>query len=203
MPYGSRVQFLDIRRGTAGAPVAAARAAAYLALAAAALTCLAAPPARAEFFVDIGAQTSRVEGMIANVEGTVDSTESGLHVGVGASRRVGQRGEIGARVEVSSLGSDMLLAVRAFDYRRHLSDRLAVGAFLGAARLDLATPAYGYYIGGGVQFKELLPGWDLGVDLRFGDKVARDNLLPTDPQGGSPDNFYDISSVSVYLSRRF
>jgi hypothetical protein len=97
----------------------------------------------------------------------------------------------------------LFLAVRALDYRRHLSERIAVSAFLGAARLDLATPAYGYYAGGGVQLKELLPSWDLSIDVRLGDEVARDNLLPSDPQGGSPDNFYDITGVSVYFSRRF
>ena len=93
--------------------------------------------------------------------------------------------------------------VRALDYRFHASERLAVGAFFGAARLDLATPAYGYYLGGGVHFKELIARWDLGLELRFGDKVARDNVLPSDPQGGRPDNFYDLSGISVYLSRRF
>jgi hypothetical protein len=44
---------------------------------------------------------------------------------------------------------------------------------------------------------------DLGIDLRYGDKLARDNLLPTDPQGGTPDNFYDVSGIAVYFSRRF
>ena len=57
-------------------------------------------------------------------------------------------------------------------------------AFFGAARLDLATPAYGYYLGTGVQVKELWPSWSLAIDLRYGDKIARDNVLPTDPQGG-------------------
>ncbi len=76
-------------------------------------------------------------------------------------------------------------------------------AFAGAARLDLDTPAYGYYLGGGVQIKELWPRWSLGLDLRFGDKLARDNLLPSDPQGGRPDNFYDLSGLTIYLSRGF
>jgi hypothetical protein len=48
-----------------------------------------------------------------------------------------------------------------------------------------------------------LPNWDLGIELRLGDKIARDNLLPSDPQGGRPDNFYDLSGISLYLSRRF
>jgi hypothetical protein len=106
-------------------------------------------------------------------------------------------------VELDDIDGDLLLAVRALDYRRHLTDRFAVTAFLGAARLDLATPAYGYYLGTGVQLKELWPSWSLSVDLRYGDKIARDNVLPSDPQGGKNDNFYDLSGVSVYLSRRF
>ena len=112
-------------------------------------------------------------------------------------------GDIGVRLEIDDVDSNTLLAVRALDYRFNRSERLAFSVFLGAARLALATPAYGYYFGGGVQLKEIVHGWDLGIDGRIGDKVARDNLLPTDPQGGSPDNFYGLTGVSVYLSRRF
>lgn len=162
-----------------------------------------ATPAAADVFVDFGAQSSRVKARIANAGDTVSTTESGLHVGVGVSRPVGERSELGARLEADLLDSDLLLAVRALDYRYHVSEHFAVSAFLGAARLDLATPAYGWYMGGGVQFTDVLPRVDLNVDLRYADKVARDNLLPTDPQGGSPDNFYDIAGVSVYISYRF
>lgn len=144
-----------------------------------------------------------MQAKIALQDEKSESTESGLHAGVGAARALGERGEIGVRLEADSLGSDLLLAVRALDYRHHLGDRVAVSAFVGAARLDLATPAYGYYLGGGLQLKEIVRGWNLNVDLRLGDKVARDNLLPTDRQGGSPDNFYDIASVNLYLQRRF
>ena len=156
-----------------------------------------------ELFLEAGAQSSRIKARIANTEGTVDTTETGAHLGVGVFRTVGDRNELGVRLEVDNLGSDLLLAVRAVDWRYRVSERLSVGAFLGAARLDLATPAYGYYFGGGIQFRDVMPRWDLGLDLRYGDKIARDNLLPTDPQGGSPDNFYDLLGVSVYLSRRF
>lgn len=159
--------------------------------------------AAADISVDVGAQVSRIEARIANMEDTTETTESGGHIGFGASRRIGERNEFGARIEFDNLGSDLLIAVRAIDYRRHVSERFAFGGFLGAARLDLATPAYGYYFGAGVQFKDLMPNWDLNIDLRYGDKVARDNLLPTDPQGGRPDNFYDILGASLYLSRRF
>lgn len=159
--------------------------------------------ASAELSVDIGAQVSRIEARIANMEDTIETTESGGHIGFGVSRRLGERNEFGARLELDNLGNDLLIAVRAVDYRRHVSERFSFSTFVGAARLDLATPAYGYYFGGGVQFRDLIQSWDLNIDLRYGDKVARDNVLPTDPQGGSPDNFFDILGASVYLSRRF
>lgn len=159
--------------------------------------------AHAEVFVDLGVHVTRVEADIATLATKPTSTESGLHVGIGVRRALAGRGEIGARLELDNVDSDLLLGVRAFDYRFWRTDRFALGAFIGAARLDLATPAYGYYLGGGVHFKELVSDWDLSAELRLGDKIARDNLLPTDPQGGRPDNFYDLTGVSVYLTRRF
>jgi hypothetical protein len=158
--------------------------------------------AAAEGFVDFGLHGTHVDAAIATLPENVESDASGLHVAGGFRRELTQ-GSIGVRIELDDLDGDLLLAVRALDYRRHLSPRLAVTAFGGAARLGLDTPAQGWYIGGGVELKDLWPRWSLSLDLRYGDKLARDNLLPTDPQGGSPDNFYDLSGVSVYLSRRF
>jgi hypothetical protein len=155
----------------------------------------------AELFVDVGVNDSHVEADIATLPKS-ETDASGLHLGAGFRREL-ERGSIGVRLELDDLDGETLLAVRALDYRRHLSDRFALTAFAGAARLDLATPAYGYYLGGGIQLKELWPRWSLGVDVRFGDKLARDNLLPSDPQGGRPDNFYDLSGISLYLSRGF
>ena len=168
-----------------------------------AFTALTADIASADVFIEVGAQAARVEATIALQDDKITEDDSGWHLGVGAARAFGTRNEIGVRLELDSIGSDLLLAVRAFDYRRHLNDRIAIGGFLGAARLDLATPAYGYYLGGGVHFKDVVGSFDLGIDLRFGDKVARDNLLPTDPRGGSPDNFYNITGVSLYLRHTF
>lgn len=162
-----------------------------------------AAPAGAELFVDVGASVNRIDSRFADRAGLVRRTESGLHLGFGARRSVGERSDLSVRVELDTVDSDLLLAIRALDYRFHLSDRFALCAFLGAARLDLATPAYGYYLGAGGQWKDIAPGWDLGLDLRLGDKVARDNLLPGDPQGGMPDNFHDIYGVSLSLSYRF
>jgi hypothetical protein len=159
--------------------------------------------AHAEPFIDLGVSSTRVEADIATSTSRVTSTDSGLHVGAGVRRELEKGGNIGVRVELDDVDSNLLIAVRALDYRYSISDRLAIGGFVGAARLDLPTPAHGYYLGGGVQLKQLVRGWDLSIDLRLGDKIARDNLLPADPQGGRPDNFYDLTGISVYLSRRF
>jgi len=172
-------------------------------LAAAIVAAAQARVAAAEMFVDAGVSSTSIEADIPALPETVESDASGLHLGVGFRRELAQ-GSIGVRLELDDLDGDQLLAVRALDYRRHLSDRFALTAFAGAARLDLDTPAHGWYLGGGVELKDLWPRWSLALDLRIGDKLARDNVLPTDPQGGDrPDSFYDLRGLSLYLSRRF
>jgi hypothetical protein len=155
--------------------------------------------AGAEMFVDFGYNDASIEGDIAALPDKVETDASGLHLGLGFRRELAQ-GSIGVRLELDDLDGESLLAVRAFDYRRHLSERLALTAFAGAARLDFDTPAYGWYLGGGVQLKDLWPRWSLGVDLRLGDKLARDNF---DPAATRPDDFYDLRGVAIYLSRGF
>ena len=168
----------------------------------AAALAFATPRAKAEVFIDVGLSSSRIEADIPTITATISTTESGLHLGAGVYRAL-RNGSVGARIELDDLDSGLLLAVRALDYQHHLSERLAIGGFFGAARLDLATPAYGYYLGGGMRLRGILPSWDLGIDLRLGDTIARDNVLPSDPQGDRPDSFYDLTGVSIYLSRRF
>jgi hypothetical protein len=126
------------------------------------------------------------------------------HIGIGARRAVSSRSDLGVRAELDRINDHMLLAVRALDYRYRTHGPLAFSAFLGAARYDLATPAYGYYFGAGVQWRNILPKLDLGLDWRYADKVARDKLLPTDPgTDPRPDSFYDITSYSLVASYRF
>jgi hypothetical protein len=171
-------------------------------LAAAALAAGLGQAASAEVFIDVGAHSMRIEADIATLPEKIEDTGSGFHLGAGLRRELRQ-GSIGARLELDDVDGDLLLAVRALDYRRHLSQRLSLTAFAGAARLDLDTPAHGWYFGGGLELRDLWPKWNLVFDARIGDKLARDNLLPTDPQGGRPDNFYDLRGLAVYLSRRF
>ena len=157
--------------------------------------------AGAEILVDFGVSSTRVEADIANAASIVSTTSSGYHVGAGV-RRTLKRGSVGVRLDLEDVDSNLLIAVRALDYKHAFSERLSIGGFLGAARLDLATPAYGYWLGGALEY-DFSKRWAVSVDLRIGDKLARDNLLPTDPQGGRPDNFYDLRGIGIYLSRRF
>ncbi len=49
-----------------------------------------------------------------------------------------------------------------------------------------------------------MPHWDLGIDYRYDSKLNRLRNLPSDPQGGyRPDAYYDISMVTLYVSRKF
>jgi hypothetical protein len=177
-----------------------------LALGALAVGALAVPAAAsAGGFVDFGLAATTVDSKIAAPGGAVAGSysDSGLHLGIGVSKAINERSDIGVRLELDEVESDQLLAFRAFDYTRHVSDRISMSYFAGAARLSLGTPAYGYYLGLGAQFKQVVAGLDLGVDLRYGDKVARDNVLPSDFRDGSPDNFFDVTGISVYLTHRF
>jgi hypothetical protein len=156
--------------------------------------------AAADVFFDLGFNATSIDADFGTQPRDEISTDaSGAHLGLGLRRELKQ-GTIGARLELDDLDGELLLAVRALDYGRHVSERFTLTAFAGAARLDLDTPAYGYYLGGGVLLEDLWPRWSLGVDLRFGDKLARDNF---DPLAVRPDDFYDLSGVSLYLSRRF
>ena len=156
--------------------------------------------ARSEVLVDFGLNSTRVEADVATYP-IVTTTTSGYHVGVGV-RRALKQGNVGVRLELEDIDSNLLIAVRALDYKHAFTQSLSIGGFIGAARLDLATPAYGYWLGGALEY-DFSPHWAVSFDLRIGDKLARDNLLPTDPQGGRPDNFYDLRGVSLYLSHRF
>lgn len=163
-------------------------------------------PQGAELFVDAGINASRVQIRLDDGAGNAvsTSTEIAPHVAIGARRAVSEHSDIGVRAEIDRIDDEILLSVRMLDYRYRFSNPLALTAFFGAARYDVATPAYGYYLGAGVQWRNILPRLDVNLDFRYADKVARDKLLPTDPPAAPrPDVFYDITSTAVSLSYRF
>jgi hypothetical protein len=128
----------------------------------------------------------------------------GPHFAVGARRAVSDNNEGGVRVELDGdIDGHSLIGVRAVDYRYRFGDRFALSLFAGVDRYNLATPAYSLYGGVGTQWRNVLPKWDIGLDARYAQNIARNHVLPTDVQGVRPDSFYKIESVIVYLTRRF
>ncbi len=159
-----------------------------------------------ELFVDVGANNNR-----QNVDLTTAATRAnspygyGAHVALGARRFVSDHSDLGARVEADDIQGHSLIGVRALDYRYRFRGPLALNFFIGAARYALATPAYGIYYGAGLQWRNVIPKWDVGVDYRYANSVARDHLLPSDPPnvGGRTDSFYNISIFTLSISRNF
>jgi hypothetical protein len=159
---------------------------------------------RAERFVDVGANVNRVH---TDLEPGIPVTTSKLgfdpHFGLGARRAVSANNDLGVRLEVDQVDGHSLIGVRAIDYRYRFTDSFALGAFGGVARYNVATPAYSLYFGVGGLWRDILPKWDLGLDLRYAQNVARDHVLASDPPGDRPETFYKIETALLYLSRRF
>jgi hypothetical protein len=164
-------------------------------------------PEGAEVFVDAGVNANRVlvtlDAVSATRSGVETATEIAPHIAIGARRAVSQRQDLGVRVELDRIDGLALIGVRALDYRYRFAGPIALTAFLGAARYDVATPALGYYGGVGAQWRDIFPRFDLGLDARYADKITRDKLLPGEPRNVRPDAFYDVKSVTLYLSYRW
>ncbi len=157
-----------------------------------------------ELFVDGGVNVDKVRSDIEKgLPITWSPLEATPHLALGARRAVSRKEDLGARVEFDEVQGHALIGIRALDFRRRLGDHFAWGVFAGVDRWDLATPAYSLDLGLGFQWRNFLPHWDLGFDLRHGQNVAREHLLPTDVQGVRPDSLYKIEQALFYVSRTF
>jgi len=165
-------------------------------------------PRGSEVFVDVGGNVNKVH---IDLDPGIPQTWTKLgidpHFAVGARRAVSDNNDLGVRVELDEIAAHALYGFRAIDYRYRFGDSFAAGLFLGVDRYQLATPAYSMYAGVGVEWRNFLrswlPHWDLGLDYRYAQNVARDHVLPSDPDGSRPDSFYKIESAVLYLSRHF
>lgn len=131
---------------------------------------------------------------------------AGPYIAVGARRKVSTHQDLGVALEGDDISGRTLLSVRMLDYRYRFNGPLAVNAFVGASRYALATPAYGVYTGAGLQWRNVLPGWDIGLDYRTVLYAQRERDLPTDPEPlgtVKPDSLTSIYSWTLYLSRKF
>jgi hypothetical protein len=91
------------------------------------------------------------------------------------------------------------------DYRYRFTKHIAANAFVGVGRYEFELPAHGYYMGAGIQYMDVMPGWDMSLDYRRYDKLGRDKVLASDPPviSNTPRLYFDIGGVALYASRRF
>jgi hypothetical protein len=159
-----------------------------------------------ELFVDAGVHQSKVRKILADyIPNFSIPAEANYHFGFGARRQVSERSDLGARLELDRVDGHDLLSLRAVDYRYRFGKRLAATAFLGVGRYSVGLPAYGYYWGAGLQIMNVLPKWDMGLDVRHHEKLGRDKVLATDPPPTPIRTrlFFDINGTALYLSRKF
>jgi Capsule assembly protein Wzi len=134
---------------------------------------------------------------------TRNTSGSGAHVGIGVRRSTSKHSDFGARLELDGVGSHSMLSVRALDYRYRFNSKLAATAFFGFSRYDARTPAHGYYLGGGAQWRNILPGWDLNADVHYFDRIVRKKITPGEVTIDWPNEYWTMTSGALYLSRRF
>jgi hypothetical protein len=160
---------------------------------------------RTEIFVDGGINISQLKYNPSDKGATpmLDVSTTGPHAGMGVRRRMSQSVDLGVRAEFDTVDGSSMISVRAIDYRYRVGEKLAFTAFAGATRYERGTAAYGYYGGLGVQWREIFSGFDLNLDARATDKVARDAVLPTDPASVWGDVIYQIYSANLYVSYKF
>jgi len=165
-------------------------------------------PKGSELFVDAGVNVNKVS---VNLNPEIPQFSTALqvdpHFGLGARRAVSANNDLGVQVELDEAASHALYGFRFLDYRHRFGDSFALDMGLGVDRYQLATPAYSMYGVLGVQWRNfwpaLLPKFDLGLDFRYAQNVARYHVLATDPTGDRPDSFYKSDSAVLNLSRRF
>jgi hypothetical protein len=162
-------------------------------------------PEGMEFHIDAGVVASKVIADITSDTPRVDSGFGyGPHLTIGARRAASEHQDLGAAIEVDDVHGVSLFSARIIDYRYRFDNPLALNLFGGVARYAAPTPAYGLYFGTGLQWRDVLPRWDVGVDFRYASKVNRIRSLPSDPQSGyRNDAYYDISLGTLYVSRKW
>jgi len=164
-------------------------------------------PSGNELYVQVGANDYRVQDSPITDVRLYSPWTLGPHFALGVWRRASAHQDLGVSLDIDEIDDDghrALLGLHMLDYRYRINRHLAWHVFAGPARYSLATPAYGFYLGGGPQWRDVLPGWDLGFEYHRVINAQRLRDLPSDPQGGDrPDSFHNIYSWGLYVTRKF
>ncbi|MES1195739.1 MAG: hypothetical protein ABUL58_02225, partial [Steroidobacter sp.] len=156
-------------------------------------------------FVDAGVNRSRRSEEFYSLPTIYSGSQINYHVGIGASRHVSGRSDLGVRLESDQAVGHNLLSIRLVDYRYRLGSHLAVGGFYGVSRYEIGLPAYGWYRGVNIQYVNLFKNWDLCLDGFQAYKLNRDAVLADDlPSNASqPRVYFNVDGSRLYFSRRF
>jgi hypothetical protein len=161
---------------------------------------------KTDFLINMGVNYGKFKSDMLDTDGKLKYpgiNNKKMHLGVGAFREVSEHGDLGAQIEWDRIEGYNLYSVRMLDYRYHIGSHFAVNGFFGVSLLNLKTPpvALGYYLGVGSQVVNIIPKWDLGVDLRKNLHMSRSKLTASETP--NPRTFYNFRSISIYLSRHF
>jgi hypothetical protein len=158
----------------------------------------------AQVFVDAGVNANKVRtDLEKGIPITTSQLAYGPHFGLGARRAVSESNDLGVRAEIDQVDGHLLIGLRPLDYRHRFDGPFAISVFGGVARYNVETPATSLYAGVGGQWRDVLPSWDLNLDFRYAQNLARDHILASDVQGVRPETFYKIESATLYVSRHF
>ncbi len=126
-------------------------------------------------------------------------------IGFGINKKVSANSLVGTKIELQRIEGSLLTTFRAIDYRYILDEQWQIGAFIGAARYDYRSPAYGYTVGfGGFYQPKGWKNWSIGTEMQLMDKIARDKIHPDDlPASTGPDTFTNMIGLAVTLSYNF
>ncbi len=156
-----------------------------------------------ERFVDVGLYAGQLRyERDSYVLPTIHTQETNTHLGIGIRRSVTAHGDMGARVELDQIAGHSMLELRALDYRYRFTGPWAASGFFGFARYDVKTPAHGFYLGGGLQRREIWPGWDLNLEARYLDRIVRKKITPGEVTLIWPNEFWSMLAGTVSLSRQ-
>jgi hypothetical protein len=158
----------------------------------------------AQVFVDAGVNANKVRtDLEKGIPITTSQLAFGPHFGLGARRAVSESNDLGVRAEIDQVDGHLLIGLRPLDYRHRFDGPFAINVFGGVARYNVETPATSLYAGVGGQWRDVVPSWDLNLDFRYAQNLARDHVLASDVQGVRPETFYKIESATLYVSRHF
>ncbi|MBU2916944.1 hypothetical protein KO505_03075 [Psychrosphaera sp. F3M07] len=136
-----------------------------------------------------------------------ESAKLGQYLAIAVHKPISDTSSIGTRLDIQNFNDHVLLSVRAIDYQYSLSKSFTTNIFLGAARYQFRTPAYGYSAGIGMLYQPNEWGnWGLQTEFQYFDMLARDKLTAEDPTGAEYnglDSFTYFQAISIGVNYYF